>query len=97
MTRKERLHRDTTYDKPYRELEQDDKDEIYNRFNSGDIIMVNYPTHEYHKRIGRVRNDGVDSDGDVRVRMIIKEDDSEGERDWFYVHFTRVFILKYAR
>ena len=56
---RERLHRDTTYDKPYRELEQDDKDEIYNRFNSGDIIMVNYPEHEYHKRIGRSKHMGV--------------------------------------
>ena len=91
---RERLHRDTPYDKPYRELEQDDKDEIYNRFDSGDLVMVNYPGHEYHKRIARVRNDGVDSDGDVRVRTVIKLDDSEEERDWFYVHFTRTVILK---
>ena len=77
---------------PYRELSQDDKDEIYNRYNQGDIIMVNYPTHAYHKRIARVRNDGVDSDGDLRVMNLIKL--SEEDRDWFYVHFTRAVILK---
>ena len=89
-----RVHRDIRITKPYRELRPIEQEEIYNRYNQGDIIMVNYPSHAYHKRIGRVRNDGVDSDGDVRVRCIIKEDDSEGERDWFYVHFTRTVILK---
>jgi len=82
------------YDKPYRELKPIEQEEIYNRYNRGDLIMVNYPTHEYHKRIARVRTDGVDSDGDLRVRNLIAEDDSETERDWFYVHYTRAVILK---
>ena len=91
-----RLHREIPYDKPYRELSQNDKEEIYNRFNQGDIIMVNYPTHAYHKRIARVRNDGVDSDGDVRVELIIKDNDSDEGRDWFYAHYTRAVILRGA-
>jgi len=95
-----RVHRDIAHDKPYRELPPDNQEEIYGRFNQGDIIMVNYPTHEYHKRIGRVRNDGVDSDGDVRVALIIKELDASPVgpkgRDWFYVHFTRAVILRGA-
>jgi len=82
------------YEKPYRELKPIEQEEIYNRFNRGDLIMVNYPSHEYHKRIARVRTDGVDSDGDLRVRNLIKKDDSETERDWFYVHYTRAVILK---
>jgi MoxR-like ATPase len=82
------------YVKPYRELKPIEQEEIYNRFNKGDIVMVNYPTHEYHKRIARVRTDGVDSDGDLRVRNLIKKDDSAEDRDWFYVHFTRAVILK---
>ena len=82
------------YIKPYRELKPIEQEEIYNRYNTGDIIMVNYPSHEYHKRIARVRNDGVDSDGDLRVRNLIKRDDSVEERDWFYVHYTRAVILR---
>jgi len=82
------------YVKPYRELKPIEQEEIYNRFNRGDLVMVNYPSHEYHKRIARVRTDGVDSDGDLRVRNLIKRDDSETERDWFYVHYTRAVILK---
>jgi MoxR-like ATPase len=82
------------YVKPYRELKPIEQEEIYNRFNRGDLVMVNYPSHEYHKRIARVRTDGVDSDGDLRVRNLIKKDDSETERDWFYVHYTRAVILK---
>jgi len=82
------------YVKPYRELKPIEQEEIYNRFNKGDIVMVNYPTHEYHKRIARVRTDGVDSDGDLRVRNLIKRDDSAEERDWFYVHYTRAVILR---
>ena len=82
------------YIKPYRELKPIEQEEIYNRYNTGDIIMVNYPSHEYHKRIARVRTDGVDSDGDLRVRNLIKRDDSAEERDWFYVHYTRAVILR---
>ena len=84
------------YTKPYRELEAIEREEIYNRYNRGDIVMVNYPSHEYHKRIARVRTDGVDSDGDLRVRNLIKRDDSAEERDWFYVHYTRAVILRGA-
>ena len=80
------------YIKPYRELKPIEQEEIYNRYNTGDIIMVNYPSHEYHKRIARVRNDGVDSDGDLRVMNLLKK--SEEDRDWFYVHYTRAVILR---
>ena len=80
------------YIKPYRELKPIEQEEIYNRYNQGDIIMVNYPSHEYHKRIARVRTDGVDSDGDLRVMNLLKK--SEEDRDWFYVHYTRAVILR---
>ena len=80
------------YIKPYRELKPIEQEEIYNRYNTGDIIMVNYPSHEYHKRIARVRTDGVDSDGDLRVMNLLKK--SEEDRDWFYVHYTRAVILR---
>jgi len=89
-----RIHRDIVHDKLYRELKPIEQEEIYSRFNQGDIIMVNYPGHEFHKRIARLKTDGVDGDGDCRVETIIKLEDTEEERDWFYVHYTRAVILK---
>ena len=82
----------------YRELPQDLQDDIYNRYDQGDILMVNYLGHDYHKKLCRARNDGVDSDGDIRVESIIKrEEDTEDERDWFYCHHTRAIIIKKAQ
>jgi len=87
-----------TDDRLYRDLPQDLQDEIYNEYDQGDILMVNYPGHDYHKKLCRVRNDGVDSDGDIRVESIIKrEEDTEDERDWFYCHHTRAIIIKKAQ
>jgi|TARA_R100000049_G_C1950444_1_gene97842 hypothetical protein len=82
----------------YRELPQNLQDEIYNKYDQGDLIMINYPGHSHHKQICRVRTDGVDSDGDLRVVSIIKgEEDTEDEGDWFYCHHTRAIIIKKAQ
>ena len=70
--------------------------EIYDNFNVGDIIMVNNPGHEYHKELVCVLHEGVDSDGDVRVRCIQKLSKYKDNDQWFYVHHTKTVIIKRA-